>query len=125
MELVNSQVNACVNIIIRSMDWIFGASVFQGSFRGRRNRGEEQPIMRFIFFSKHFDTGHTPLFFPKIQKILPNFEMSYSDNDPRQVIADSWPRSINDEAAKRDWGWAPKFNLSSLVADMIDHLKTK
>lgn len=61
----------------------------------------------------------------EIQKILPNFEMSYSDNDPRQVIADSWPRSINDEAAKRDWGWAPKFNLSSLVADMINHLKTK
>lgn len=71
-----------------------------------------------------------PSFTPKqiaeeIQKILPNFEMSYSDNDPRQVIADSWPRSINDEAAKRDWGWAPKFNLSSLVAGMIDHLKTK
>lgn len=61
----------------------------------------------------------------EIKKILPNFELSYSDGDPRQAIANSWPRSINDEAAKRDWGWSPAFGLTSMVKDMIENLKTK
>lgn len=61
----------------------------------------------------------------EIKKILPNFEMRYAENDPRQAIADSWPRSINDDAAKKDWNWAPTFNLRSMVADMIENLKTK
>ncbi|WP_313515337.1 NAD-dependent epimerase/dehydratase family protein [Sphingobacterium sp.] len=61
----------------------------------------------------------------EIKKILPNFEISYSDNDPRQAIADSWPKSINDDQARADWGWKPTFDLAGMALDMLENLKTK
>lgn len=61
----------------------------------------------------------------EIKKILPNFEISYSDNDPRQAIADSWPKSINDDEARADWGWQPTFDLEGMTKDMLENLKTK
>jgi len=61
----------------------------------------------------------------EIKKILPNFEISYSDNDPRQSIADSWPKSIDDSEARNDWGWAPTFDLTGMTKDMLDNLKIK
>lgn len=59
----------------------------------------------------------------EIKKILPNFELSYVDNDPRQAIADSWPKSINDQQAREDWGWQPSFTLEEMSRDMIENLK--
>ncbi|MGV6944603.1 NAD-dependent epimerase/dehydratase family protein [Sphingobacterium kyonggiense] len=61
----------------------------------------------------------------EIKKILPNFEISYSENDPRQSIADSWPKSIDDSEARNDWGWAPTFDLTGMTKDMLDNLKIK
>ncbi|NBT88716.1 MAG: NAD-dependent epimerase, partial [Flavobacteriaceae bacterium] len=40
-----------------------------------------------------------------------------------QAIADSWPNSIDDSAARMDWGWAHKYNLSAMVLAMLDGLK--
>ncbi len=59
----------------------------------------------------------------EIKKILPNFEMSYVENDPRQTIADSWPASIDDTSAQKDWNWKPKFDLQTMTKDMIENLK--
>lgn len=59
----------------------------------------------------------------EIQKILPNFEISYTDNDPRQAIADSWPKRITDDYAREDWGWEPSFDLETMTKDMIENLK--
>lgn len=59
----------------------------------------------------------------EIKKHLPDFEISYKDHDPRQAIADSWPNSIDDTFAQRDWGWKQKFDLASMTADMLDNLK--
>lgn len=59
----------------------------------------------------------------EIKKILPGFTITYKDNDPRQAIADSWPNSIDDTTAQRDWGWKPRFDLSSITKDMIANLK--
>lgn len=61
----------------------------------------------------------------EIQKILPNFEISYSSGDPRQSIADSWPKSIDDSCARQDWGWRLKHDLASICKTMIDNLKEK
>ena len=61
----------------------------------------------------------------EIRKHIPEFKLSYTANDPRQQIADSWPRSIDDQVARNDWGWKPEFNLAKMTADMLTNLKNK
>jgi nucleoside-diphosphate-sugar epimerase len=57
----------------------------------------------------------------EIQKHIPDFTISYKP-DFRQAIADSWPQSILDHEAKNNWNWSAKYNLSSLVANMLQNL---
>jgi nucleoside-diphosphate-sugar epimerase len=52
---------------------------------------------------------------------LPEFTIQYQPDD-RQAIADSWPRSIDDSSARRDWGWEYQYGLSALTRDMLIHL---
>jgi nucleoside-diphosphate-sugar epimerase len=59
----------------------------------------------------------------EIQKHIPDFKLSYTANDPRQKIADSWPKSIDDSVAKKEWNWKPEFNLEKLTLDMLSNLK--
>ena len=59
----------------------------------------------------------------EIKKHIPNFEISYADNDPRQAIADSWPKSIDDTYAQNDWGWKMEFDLAKMTEDMLTNLK--
>lgn len=59
-----------------------------------------------------------------IQKHLPSFEISYAP-DFRQQIADGWPQSIDDSAARADWGWKHNFDLDKMTTDMLMHLKNK
>lgn len=61
----------------------------------------------------------------EIKKILPNFEISYSEHDPRQAIADSWPKSIDDSCARDDWDWAPSYDLEKITKTMLANLKEK
>lgn len=56
-----------------------------------------------------------------IQKLIPEFKINYNP-DFRQVIADSWPNSIDDTAARTDWGWQPKFDLDQMTADILENL---
>ncbi len=56
-----------------------------------------------------------------IKQHIPNFQVRY-EPDYHQVIADSWPRSIDDSAARAEWGWAPQWDLESMARDMLDHL---
>jgi nucleoside-diphosphate-sugar epimerase len=59
----------------------------------------------------------------EIQKHIPEFSISYLDGDPRQKIADSWPKSIEDDFAREDWGWEPNFDLKVTSATMLENLK--
>jgi nucleoside-diphosphate-sugar epimerase len=59
-----------------------------------------------------------------IRAHIPGFEIKY-EPDTRQEIAASWPESIDDQMARRDWGWRPKFNLEAMTEDMIVHLQEK
>jgi nucleoside-diphosphate-sugar epimerase len=58
----------------------------------------------------------------EIKKHIPDFEISYHP-DFRQKIADSWPASIDDTNARRDWGWRHEYDLASMTEDMLEHLK--
>ena len=57
-----------------------------------------------------------------IKKHIPDFSISYK-SDFRQKIADSWPQSINDQQALKDWNWEAKYNLESMTTDMLQNLK--
>jgi nucleoside-diphosphate-sugar epimerase len=59
----------------------------------------------------------------EIKKHLPNFELNYADSDPRQAIADSWPKSIDDSQASEDWGWQIEYDLGKMTSDMLENLK--
>jgi nucleoside-diphosphate-sugar epimerase len=59
----------------------------------------------------------------EIKKHLPAFEMGYVATDPRQAIADSWPKSIDDSNAQQDWGWKLEYDLPKMTADMLENLK--
>lgn len=57
----------------------------------------------------------------EIQKHIPDFTISYKP-DFRQEIANSWPQSILEYEANKDWNWSAKYNLSSLVDNMLKNL---
>jgi len=57
-----------------------------------------------------------------IKKHVPNFEIEY-DPDFRQEIADSWPQSIDDSDARKDWGWEHSISLEEMTEIMIRNLK--
>ena len=58
----------------------------------------------------------------EIKKHIPDFQMSY-EPDYRQAIAESWPQSIDDSIANKDWGWKPQFTLNTMTVDMLENLK--
>jgi len=57
----------------------------------------------------------------EIKKHIPEFECAY-DPDFRQAIADSWPSSVDDSAAREEWGWAPAWDIEAMTGDMIEKL---
>lgn len=56
-----------------------------------------------------------------IKKHIPEFEITYNP-DFRQAIADSWPKSINDQKAKEDWGWNANFGLEEMTNEILTNL---
>lgn len=59
-----------------------------------------------------------------IQKYIPEFEIDYAP-DFRQAIADSWPSSIDDSSARRDWGWENQYDLEQITEHMIEGISPK
>ncbi|MGY8925934.1 MAG: NAD-dependent epimerase/dehydratase family protein [Flavobacteriales bacterium] len=56
-----------------------------------------------------------------IKKLQPEFSIDYAP-DFRQAIADTWPNSINDVSAQKDWGWKVKYDLNEMVEKMLSNL---
>jgi nucleoside-diphosphate-sugar epimerase len=59
-----------------------------------------------------------------IRRLLPNFTIKYQP-DFRQAIADSWPSSIDDSVARKDWNWRHSFDLDSMTEVMLKELQIK
>ena len=55
---------------------------------------------------------------------VPNLTVTY-EPDERQRIADSWPRSVDDSVARRDWGWAHEFDLAKMTEAMLSGLRER
>ena len=60
-----------------------------------------------------------------IRRRIPDFQMRYDIDPLRQGIADSWPDSLDDSAARDEWGWTPRYDLDMMVDDMLVNLSAK
>jgi nucleoside-diphosphate-sugar epimerase len=60
-----------------------------------------------------------------IRSHIPGFEIEYEVDPVRQGIADSWPRRIDDSAAREEWGWQPEYDVHAMTQDMIEQLGRK
>jgi nucleoside-diphosphate-sugar epimerase len=60
-----------------------------------------------------------------IAEHIPGFTIDYDVDPVRQRIADSWPRRIDDDVARAEWGWSPQYGLGAMVEDMLTHLQAK
>lgn len=58
----------------------------------------------------------------EIQKRLPGFTIRYRVDPVRQAIAESWPRHMDDRAAREEWDWRAEFDLPAMVDDMLKHI---
>jgi len=72
----------------------------------------------FNFAGMSFSAGELAA---KIKKHIPEFNCIYKP-DSRQAIADTWPQTIDDTAAREEWGWQPSYDLPSMVTDMLEKL---
>ena len=55
----------------------------------------------------------------------PDFRMSYDVDPVRQRIADSWPRRLDDSAAREEWGWKPEYGLETMTEEMLEKLTAR
>ena len=61
----------------------------------------------------------------EIKKYVRGFAIEYEVDPIRQAIADSWPNSMDDSAARDEWGWKPKYDLPGMTKEMIDVLSKR
>jgi nucleoside-diphosphate-sugar epimerase len=61
----------------------------------------------------------------EIKKHIPDFTLTYDVDPMKQAIAESWPNSMDDSAARAEWGWSPKYNLETMTVDMLEKLRIK
>lgn len=61
----------------------------------------------------------------EIKKLYPTFTCTYNPDPVKQRIAESWPQSIDDSVARKDWGWKHEYSLSRMTRVMIENLKIK
>ena len=60
-----------------------------------------------------------------IKQRIPDFVMDYNIDPVRQAIAESWPRYMDDSAARQEWDWQPDYDLDAMVDDMLDNLSRR
>ena len=61
----------------------------------------------------------------EIRGHIPEFTIDYQVDPVRQSIADSWPNSLDDSAARQEWGWAPEYDIETMTLEMLEKLRVK
>jgi len=65
-------------------------------------------------------------FYNLLKKYFPNFKINYQINKKRQTMVNSWPLDLNCQAAKKEWGWSPNYDLDSAFNKyLIPQIKKK
>lgn len=65
------------------------------------------------------------ILFDAITKRIPGFEIEYDVDPTKDKISASWPNSLDDSCARKEWGWNPKWDMDSMIDDMIKALRTR
>jgi nucleoside-diphosphate-sugar epimerase len=65
------------------------------------------------------------IIYNRIKQYVPDFKMEYQIDPLRQEIADSWPNSLDDTCARKEWGWKPGYDLDRMTRDMLEKLNEK
>ena len=63
--------------------------------------------------------------FSYIKRRKPHFEMEYQVDPLKQAIAESWPDSLDDSAARNEWGWHPNYGIAAMTRDMLEKLSER
>jgi threonine 3-dehydrogenase len=58
-----------------------------------------------------------------VNRVIPDAKFSYKPDPRRQAILDSWPKSLDDTAARKDWGWKESFDLDGMTTDLIPRVR--
>ena len=89
-------------------------------------------LVAFGFFVSCQPSGSNPsggfapeTIFAEIKKFKPEFEMEYDVDPLKQSIADSWPDRLDDSAAREEWDWQPKFDITAMTQDMLEQLSLR
>jgi nucleoside-diphosphate-sugar epimerase len=60
-----------------------------------------------------------------IRSMIPEFLLDYRVDPVRQAIAESWPRHLDDSAARAEWGWRPRYDLHAMAQEMLEQIRGK
>jgi nucleoside-diphosphate-sugar epimerase len=60
-----------------------------------------------------------------IRSHIPDFRVDYEIDPVLEEIAESWPRRVDDTAARKEWGWEPRYDLETMTADMLEKLGSR
>ncbi|MCA9690342.1 MAG: NAD-dependent epimerase/dehydratase family protein [Myxococcales bacterium] len=58
-----------------------------------------------------------------VRRAIPGVDLSFRPDPARQQILDSWPNALDDQAAREDWGWAPRYDLEAMTAELVPALR--
>ena len=87
-------------------------------------QADKKNIKRFVDYNVGSMSFDVTTLANSIKKYIPEFEIEYAP-DYHQAIADSWPNSVDDSAARKEWGWQPSYNLDAMTQDMLRAIRAK
>jgi threonine 3-dehydrogenase len=58
-----------------------------------------------------------------VNSVIPEAKFTFNPDPARQGILDSWPKALDDSAARRDWGWQPKYDLDAMTHDLVPKIR--
>lgn len=65
------------------------------------------------------------IIYREIRKRIPEFRMDYNVDPMKEAIARSWPNSLDDSCARKEWDWKPEWDLSAMTDDMLDKIRRR